>query len=94
MKGQLKMYSEFSNFEKEKREAIEAGYAALDALNAAKHSLANARGWGIFDTFFGGGFISSALKHSNMNDANRRCSKKSRQCHNTSRSNYKKPRIT
>lgn len=57
------------NLEKEKAEAISAGYAALRTLNEAKNKLNSARGWGIYDTFFGGGFISSAIKHSKMDDA-------------------------
>ena len=57
------------DLEKEKNEAISAGYAALRTLNEAKEKLSSARGWGIYDTFFGGGLISSAIKHSKMDDA-------------------------
>ena len=63
------MANEIIDFEKERTEAITSGYEALNALNAAKDRLSSARGWGIFDTFFGGGFISSAIKHSNMSEA-------------------------
>lgn len=63
------MENEIIDFEKERKEAVTAGYEALNALNSAKDRLSSARGWGIFDTFFGGGFISSAIKHSNMSEA-------------------------
>ena len=57
------------DFEKERDEALEAGYAALSSLQEARDMLGSARGWGIYDTFFKGGFISGLIKHSKMNDA-------------------------
>ena len=45
------------DIEKEKREAIEAGYRALNSLNAAKENLNSAKNWGLVD-MFGGGFFS------------------------------------
>ena len=46
------------NYEKERREAIEAGQRALNSLRAAQKELESARNWGLVD-LFGGGFISS-----------------------------------
>ncbi|MDD6212719.1 MAG: hypothetical protein PUB22_06195 [Clostridiales bacterium] len=50
------------------KEAIDAGYAALNALADAEKHVNTARGFGIWD-MLGGGMISSAIKHSKMNDA-------------------------
>ena len=57
------------DFEKERDEALDAGYAALSSLREARDMLGSARGWGIYDTFFKGGWISGLIKHSKMNDA-------------------------
>ena len=56
------------DIEKEKREAIEAGRRALNSLNAAKENLNSAKNWGLVD-MFGGGFFSTMLKHSKMDQA-------------------------
>lgn len=56
------------NIEKETLEAKLAGETALHSLYKAKDHLDNARTWGIFD-IFGGGLVSSLVKHSNMNSA-------------------------
>ena len=56
------------NYEKERREAIEAGQRALNSLRAAQKELESARNWGMVD-LFGGGFISSMLKQGKMNTA-------------------------
>ena len=53
---------------KEKREAIEAGLRALDSLHAAENNLNSAKNWGLVD-MFGGGFLSTMLKHSKMEQA-------------------------
>ena len=50
------------------REAIEAGNRALEALDEAMGHLKTARGLGVWD-MLGGGFLSSLLKHSKMDDA-------------------------
>lgn len=55
---------------KEMAEAIQAGERALKSLRLAQSQLNGARNWGIFD-MFGGGFLSSAIKYSKMNDATR-----------------------
>ena len=55
---------------KEMEEAIWAGERALQSLRIAQSQLNGARNWGLFD-MFGGGFLSSAIKHSKMNDATR-----------------------
>lgn len=57
------------DFEKERAEALAAGKNALSSLEEARSMLSSARGWGIYDTFFSGGWISGLIKHSKMNDA-------------------------
>ena len=56
------------DLEKEKREAIDAGSRALRSLRAAQDNLNSAKSWGISD-MFGGGFISTMVKHSKMDQA-------------------------
>ena len=56
------------DIEKEKREAIEAGQRALSSLRIAKENLNSAKNWGLVD-MFGGGFFSTMLKHSKMDQA-------------------------
>jgi hypothetical protein len=58
------------DIEREKREAIDAGYRALQSLNNAKAELNRARNWGLVD-LFGGGTITGLLKYSKMNNAKR-----------------------
>lgn len=53
---------------KEVREALGAGQEALDYLNQARASLNSAGNWGLLD-LFGGGLLSTFVKHSKMNDA-------------------------
>lgn len=57
-----------NDYEREKREAIEAGETALRSLRSAKSYLNSARGWGIYD-ILRGGMISTAIKHSKINSA-------------------------
>ena len=54
---------------KEIAEAINAGNDALFCLTQAKNSLNSAGNWGLWD-MFGGGLLSTFMKHSKMNDAN------------------------
>lgn len=54
--------------QREVREAIQAGEAALSSLNRAYEYLASAGSWGIFD-MFAGGLFSSMIKHSKLDDA-------------------------
>ena len=56
------------DIEKEKREAIEAGRRALNSLQTAKENLNSAKNWGLVD-MFGGGFFTTMLKHSKMDQA-------------------------
>lgn len=56
------------NKQKEIKEAIDAGELALGHLYQAQRYLDSARGWGIFD-IVGGGFISTAIKHSKLDNA-------------------------
>lgn len=58
------------DLQKEKREAYNAGYQALMSLKRAQQELNGARNWGIFD-IVGGGFFSTMIKHSKMNNAQR-----------------------
>jgi hypothetical protein len=58
------------DIEREKREAVEAGYRALQSLNNAKAELNSAKNWGLVD-LFGGGTITGLIKYSKMNNAQR-----------------------
>ena len=50
-------------------EAIAAGERSLSDLDALEGQLGTASGWSTYDTFFGGGMISSAIKHDHMDEA-------------------------
>ena len=50
------------------QEAVQAWEAALASIQRAREKLESAKNWGIFD-IFGGGMISSMVKHSRMDDA-------------------------
>ena len=52
------------------KEAIDAGERALQSLKSAQEKLNIAGNWGIWD-MFGGGFLSTIMKHSKMEDAQR-----------------------
>lgn len=52
----------------ETEEAIQAGEAVLSSLEQALNSLDKAEDWGTFD-LFGGGMITTAIKHNNIDDA-------------------------
>ena len=56
------------DLDKEKKEAIAAGNRALNSLRAAQENLSSAKNWGLWD-MFGGGFISTMVKHSKMDRA-------------------------
>ena len=56
------------DYQKECREAIDAGNRALNSLKNAKACLDSARNWGIFD-MLGGGLLSGLMKRSKINDA-------------------------
>ena len=56
------------NYEKEKQEAIDSGNKALRSLRKAQENLSSAKNWGIFD-MLGGGFISTMVKHSKVDQA-------------------------
>jgi len=55
--------------QKELAEAVQAGQLAQTKLAALTHELDTASGWSNYDTFFGGGLISSAIKHDHMDAA-------------------------
>lgn len=50
------------------QEAIRAGERALISLDSARNRLISARSWGIWD-MVGGGFITSLVKHSKIDEA-------------------------
>ena len=56
------------DIEKEKREAFEAGQRALNSLRTAGKNLDGAKNWGFVD-MFGGGFFTTILKHSKIDQA-------------------------
>lgn len=58
------------DYQREVNEAIQAASQALRSLQQAKESLNSAGNWGILD-MLGGGLISTFVKHSKMEDAER-----------------------
>jgi DNA repair exonuclease SbcCD ATPase subunit len=52
-------------------QAHEAGIRAAAALDAALGELSSADSWSAYDTWFGGGLVSSAIKHNRLDDAGR-----------------------
>ncbi len=54
---------------KEMREAIQAAAATLEALSQVQDRLGSASSWSTYDTWFGGGVMSSAIKHDRMDEA-------------------------
>ncbi|MCH5271917.1 MAG: hypothetical protein J1E83_14450 [Lachnospiraceae bacterium] len=58
------------DYQREVNEAIQAASQALRSLQQAKESLKSAGNWGIWD-MLGGGLISTFVKHSKMEDAER-----------------------
>jgi hypothetical protein len=50
-------------------EAMRAARTAEQALSQVREKLGSASGWSTYDTFFGGGLISSAIKHSRLDEA-------------------------
>ncbi len=50
-------------------EAIHEGECSLEMLKAVMDNLNSAEGWGIVDTFFGGGLISAFAKHDHIDEA-------------------------
>ncbi len=68
----LELADERGRLAAESRELAEARHAAdeaAQALSRAHASLGSASSWSTYDTFFGGGMISSAIKHSRLDDA-------------------------
>ncbi len=56
------------DYDRERQEAIYAGEKALNSLLEAQNQLRKARNWGIYD-IIGGGFLSSLIKHSKIDNA-------------------------
>jgi hypothetical protein len=54
---------------REAAEALAAARTAWEALSRVQDSLGRAAGWSTYDTFFGGGAVSSSIKHSRLDDA-------------------------
>ncbi len=68
----LAVAEEWGRLQAEQREigeAVAAAGAAAQALAAVRDGLDRASGWSTYDTFFGGGAISSAMKHSRLDEA-------------------------
>ena len=57
------------DIEKEKREQLKLERRALNSLQAAKENLNSAKNWGLVD-MFGGGFFTTMLKHSRIDQPN------------------------
>lgn len=57
-----------NNFDKEKQEAVDAGYRTLNSLKKARDHLKKAKNWGTWD-ILGGGIITTIGKHSCMEQA-------------------------
>ncbi len=57
-------------YDRERREAIEAGERALSSLYAAYDELKRARNWGIVD-ILGGGLFTTLIKRGKMDNARR-----------------------
>ena len=55
---------------REMKEAMDAGERALSSLRSAQEKLNSASNWGLLD-MFGGGFFSTIIKRSKMDDAQR-----------------------
>lgn len=64
----LELETDLHSSLKEYEEAIEAGEKARYSLEKALESLDSAKGWSTFD-MFGGGMISTAIKHSHIDDS-------------------------
>ncbi|WP_226038053.1 hypothetical protein [Aquibacillus saliphilus] len=64
----LNKISDLSSDIKEINEALEAGTLASESLSYATESLTKAKNWGTVD-MFGGGLISTSIKHSNIDTA-------------------------
>jgi len=54
---------------REIREAIAAADGARQALEQVRAKLGSAASWSTYDTWFGGGMLGSAMKHSRMDEA-------------------------
>ncbi len=70
----IELEEEIADFEGQLKEIREAYIIGSEALNLADQiitSLDKAKGWGIWDTFAGGGLISDSIKHSHLNTAQR-----------------------
>lgn len=72
-KEQYKKYidriASLKSIDKELKEAINAGKILLKELYKAKEKFESAHSWGVFD-MFGGGLMSSMIKHDHINEAN------------------------
>jgi len=64
----VELIAEARGYLKEMNEAINAGEGVLHSLYLAQDSLGSAGRWGAWD-MIGGGMISTAIKHSRVNDA-------------------------
>jgi hypothetical protein len=60
--------SSITSYQKEIKEAIQAGQETISALESAAQDLQSAENWGTWD-MLGGGLISTAVKHSRIDSA-------------------------
>jgi hypothetical protein len=67
---EMKRSNLMSDWNREIDEAIQAGRTAMQALDDAERNISSARSFGVWD-LLGGGFISSMMKHSKMDEAQR-----------------------
>jgi len=68
----MRLAQERGRLTAEARELTEAARAAQHAAQALAHvqdRLGSAAGWSTYDTFFGGGLVSGAIKHDRMDEA-------------------------
>ncbi len=68
----LKLYRELEESranQVEIDEAIRAGELAMSAIESGISSIGSASGWGLWDMIGGGGIITTAIKHSHIDDA-------------------------
>lgn len=63
-----RFFMEENRMKREVQEAVAAGRRALESLREAQKCLDSAKNWGIVD-MIGGGFVSTWIKHSKMDDA-------------------------
>lgn len=67
-------------WDKELRQALQAGQEVVNSLRKLRNELQSAGGWGTFD-MLGGGLLATSVKHSKINNAKAQVHKVQRQMH-------------